>query len=247
MIYTGKAKALYHDCDVQNRLKISAAMRYMQQVSSEQMEVWGIPAEKLLRENMVFVLSRSCIKINRMPDVSERLLLGTAPTAVKGARFVREFAIDSERGERLISAVTLWILIDPESRRILRPASFPYEMRLASSFVGGHVEDVAMPKLPVPEGQRELREVDIRYSHLDCNHHVNNSVYADFICDMLPYEELIDRGIDTLAISFQNEVRMGGKLLIERSAISAGEYYLNGKCGDTACFEALVKLKSNNA
>jgi acyl-ACP thioesterase len=246
MIYTGKAKALYHDCDVNNRLKISAAMRYMQQISSEQMEVWGIPAQKLLSEkNMVFVLSKTCIKINRMPAVAEPVLLGTAPTAVKGARFVREFAMDSEKGERLISAVTLWILIDTESRRILRPASFPYEMQLASSFVSGQVEDIAMPKLPLPAPKQvERHEVDIRYSHLDCNHHVNNSVYADFICDMLPYDELITRGIDTLAIGFQHEAKFGDRLEIERCGIAAGEYYLNGKYRDTACFEALVRLKN---
>jgi acyl-ACP thioesterase len=239
MVYTGKAKALYHDCDVNNRLKISAAMRYMQQISSEQMEVWGIPAEKLLRENMVFVLSQAFLKIQRMPKVSEQLMLGTAPTAVKGARFVREFAIDSGQGERL------WILIDTESRRILRPASFPYEMQLASSFVSGQIEDIAMPKpgLPSPK-QVETREVDICYSHLDCNHHVNNSMYADFVCDMLPYDELITRGIDTLAISFQHEARLGDRLAIQRSGVAAGEYYMSGKCGETACFEALVRLKN---
>jgi len=245
MIYTGKTKAMYHDCDVNNRLKISAAMRYMQQISGEQMEMLGFPAQKLMSENMVFVLSKVCIKVGRMPGVAEPVLLGTAPTAVKGARFVREFAMDSEQGERLISAVTLWVLIDTQSRRILRPASFPYEMQLASSFVDEQIEDIAMPKqmLPAPK-QTQRSEVQIRYSHLDCNHHVNNSNYADFICDMLPYDELTTRGIDTLAISFQQEARLGDRLAIERSGISAGEFYINGKCGERACFEALARLKN---
>ena len=242
MAYTNKAKTLYHDCDVNNRLKISATMRYMQQASGDHMESLGLPAQKLLRENMVFMLSATCLKVNMMPVVSQEILVRTAPTAVKGARFVREFAIDSTAGERLISAVTLWLLIDPESRKILRPASFPYDLPIEPSFAGD-INNIATPNPPVTEESPKM-SIDVRYSHLDCNNHVSNSNYADFICDMLPYTQLVERGVDTFSIHFQNEAKLGQTLDIERAQISDAEHYLRGKSQENACFEAFVKFNA---
>ena len=247
MIHTAKTKALYHDCDVQGRLKISSAMRYMQQISGEHLEVLGFPAEKLLREHMVFMLSKSCIKVHRMPLASETLLLGTAPTAVKGARFVREFSIDSERGERLISAVTLWILIDTESRKILRPSTFPYDLPLEPLLTGDEIGNVAIAK-PSECPHTHSESVNIRYSHIDINHHVSNSNYADFICDILPYDALLECGVDTLAINFQNEAKWGQQLTIQRDALADGAFYIRGKAHeDITCFESYVKLGQNRA
>ena len=245
MIHTAKSKVMYHDCDVRGCLKISAAMRYMQQVSGEHLEVLGFPAEKLLHEEMVFMLSRVCIKIHRMPAAAELMTLATAPTAVQGVRFVREFSIDSERGEKLASAVTWWVLINPESRKILRPASFPYELRLQPSFAGYFIEDISMPK-PAAAQPHQSGSVDIRYAHLDINNHVSNSMYADFICDILPYEQFLERGIDVFSVNFQNEARWGQTLMIERHNIDAAgsDHYIRGKTQEnTTCFESFVRLR----
>ena len=247
MIYTAQAKIMYHDCDVRGRLKISAAMRYMQQISGEHLESLGFSAEKLLRENMVFLLSRTCLKIHCMPLATECISLSTAPTAVKGARFVREFSIGNAKGERLISAVTLWILIDPANRRILRPSSFPYELQLHPTFAGDYIEDIAILK-PAISKPAQSRSIDVCYSHLDINNHVSNSIYADFICDILPYENLVEHGIDAISINFQNEARWGQTLIIERCDIDStgAEHYICGNTQEgTACFESFVRLKSD--
>lgn len=242
MVYQSKTRAMYYDCDVQNRLKLSAAMRYMQQASSEQMELMEIAPSKLYRENMVFVLSKSCIKVHRMPEASEEILIGTAPTATHGARFVREFSIDSLEGERLLSAFTLWLLIDPSNRRVLRPAHFPYALPLEASFVSDAIGDIVMPK-QLTEGKLQTNVIEIGYSHLDHNRHVNNSYYADFICNTLDYRDLLERGIDTLAIGFQNEARHGDRLEIAQYGLAPGEFYLEGTHNANACFEAYVRLR----
>jgi acyl-ACP thioesterase len=243
-MHISDAKAMYYDCDVNNRLKLSAAMKYMQQASSEQMEVLGMSPGKLFAENMVFLLSKSCIRVRRQPTASERLRIATAPVATRGARFVREFRMESVQGEELISAYTLWILLDISSRKILRPASFPYEMRLEPSFLGEDTGDMAIPRLPplLGEGENRKTAFDIRYSQLDVNRHVNNSVYADFICDSLEYEDVAARGIEALAISFQNEAALGDRVEVTRSAVTPSEYYLNGSHQGSACFEAYVRL-----
>lgn len=241
MYFTTEAKANYYDCDCNNLLKISAAMRYMQQTSSEQLEYLGFSPAKLYEEGMVFLLSKMCIKVHRMPVCTENLVVGTAPVTPRGARFVREFIIDSPAGERLLSGLSLWILVNPGTRKILRPASFPYALSFQEAALGGVVDDIAFPK------QREQASlsmrVPVRYSQIDVNHHVNNTVYADMVCDALPYEELTARGLETLAISFQNEAKWGDLIDISTTGLDDGEYHMVGLHGGAPCFEALARLR----
>lgn len=234
--------ANYYDCDGGNRLKISAAMRYMQQTSSEHLESVELSPVKLYHEGMVFLLTKMCIKVHRMPRTAEPLVLGTAATETRGPRFVREFTLESPEGERLISALSLWILVDPETRRILRPASFPYTLPLVPSLLNGAVDDIRFPKL-LDNGSRCESEVAIQYSHLDTNHHVNNSVYADFVCNALPFERIVATEFDTLVIGFQNEAKHGDTLKITTNALAEKEYYLSGHHSGGLCFEALAILK----
>lgn len=242
MQYTKFGRANYYDCDSNNLLKVSAAMRYMQQTSSEHLESIEMSPVKLYHEGMVFLLTKMCIKVHRMPQTAEPLMIGTAATETRGAKFVREFVIDSEEGERLVSALSLWILVEPETRRILRPVSFPYPLPFVPSMLNGEVNDVRFPKL-LETGKRYESEIGIKYSHIDTNSHVNNSIYADFVCDCLPFEGLTGQGLDTLVIGFQNEAKYGDLLKITTSVLTDSEYYISGRHDDDACFEALAILK----
>lgn len=240
MVYTTRVRVNYYDCDTENRLKISAAMKYMQQTSSEQLEALGCSVEKLYEEGMVFLLSKMCIRIHRMPVCSEELIVGTSPVTPRGARFVREFTIETLQSERLISAMSLWLLVHPESRKIIRPKSFPYTLDFQPSNLTEVIDDIPFPK---GEGESEkVLSIPVRYSQMDVNRHVNNTVYADFVCDALPYDELTGRGLETLVIGFQNEARYGDMVDISRSFCGEGEYHLTGLHGGRPCFEALAML-----
>lgn len=242
MYFKRSERANYCDCDANNLLRISAAMRYMQQTSSEHLETLDLSPVRLFSEHMVFLLSKMCIKVHRMPFVAEPLVVGTAATTPRGARFVREFVIESPDGKRLVSALSLWVLVDPETRKILRPASFPYPLPFRETVLGGAIEDMRFPRLP-ESGSSIKTQVKIRYSHIDTNSHVNNSIYADFACDALPYDKLMTAGLDTLVIGYQNEARHGDVVEMTTSALTDKEYYISGLRGADACFEALVILK----
>jgi len=241
MIYTNNIKVQHYDCDTNNRLKISGVMKYMQQTSGDQLDSLGLPHDKLIREHMVFLLSKMCIKVHKMPCCAQQLIVGTAAVTTKGARFVREFFVDSAAGERMVSALTLWLLVDPQSRRILRPVRFPYALPFHPSIIHGAIGDLSIPRL-AEKGNAVITKQPVRYSHVDNNSHVNNSVYGDFVCDALPHEELTQRGIDTLVISFQNEARWGHLLEMETHSLSSNEYFIAGKHAASPCFEALVQL-----
>ena len=241
IFYQPETEVTGYQCDVKNHMKISAAMPQMQQASGQHLESLGFPYEQLLQENMVFLLSKMCIKVHRMPAVQEHIRVGTAPTDTRGARFVREFIIETPKGERLLSAFSLWLLVNPHTRKILRPQSFPHALPCRPSLVGNAIGDTEMPK-PFAAAEQLCTEIAIRYSHIDCNNHVNNSVYGDFVCDALPYTELTEKGLDTLILSYHNEAKWGDSLTVTTGKLCGSSYYICGKKQAAPCFEALVQL-----
>lgn len=241
MYFTTQEKVRYCDCDCNNRMKVSAAMKYMQQCSSEQLCTLGFSPEKLYAEDLVFLLSKMCIKVHRLPECAETLVVGTAPVTPRGAQFIREFVIESEAGERLLSAFSMWLLVVPSTRKILRPRAFPYSIDFQQPTLDGIIDDIEIPK-----GSQTVpycMKIPVRYSHIDVNHHVNNTFYADFVCDALPYSALAAQGIDHIAVRFQNEATIGQVLEVHVHQTGAASYYLSGLHEGSPCFEAVAALK----
>ncbi len=242
MYYRQNRTVAYSQCDVNNQLKLSGALQYMQQTSSEQLAALNQSPEHLYQLGMVFLLVKTNWKIERMPFCSEEISIGTAAVGTKGPRFIREFVIDSAQGERLISAYSLWVLTDTHNHRILRPNAYPYSIAFQEPQLAEVVGDIPIPKDPSPIAERLSYELEIRYSHLDVNRHVNNCIYGDFLCDALPYEVVAAGSIKRLALCFQQEARQGDLLQMSARPLSPLSWKVTGTHARETCFEALVEL-----
>lgn len=245
MYYTKDMTVSYYESDINNRLKLSGALRYMQQTSSEQLAALGQSPEELYAQGMVFLLTKSNLKIHRMPWCSEKITVGTAAVAVKGPRFFREFIMDTQEGERLISGWSLWVLTDIREHKILRPSAYPHQFPWQEPQLEQSVGDIPIPKdSELPRGAPTGGYTQaVRYSHLDVNAHVNNCIYGDFVCDALPQDVLLTSQLDRVAIHFQKEAKMGSNLEISTVKVNDFTYKIGGKQGENPCFEALVELK----
>ena len=235
-----------YNCDSGGKLKLSMVMRYMQATSGEQLDTLGYTYEYLFAENLVFLLSQTCIKIYEMPRAGQEIVVGTTATGTKGVRFLRDFIVEDTVGNRLIDAHTLWVLVDSLSRKILRPSAFSHNIPIKESLLGAGMSALAIPKVDAPNWDTQWNQ-RVGYSLIDVNHHINNSVYADFVCDSLPMEALTARGLDSVVIAFQNEARQGDMLAIQATAPAAQEaagYLVRGiKEDGSSCFEAFAVLK----
>lgn len=238
--FTVTDKVSYFDCDNRRKMRVSAAIRCMQRCSCEQMIHLGIPLEKLLAERMALILTKICIKVHRLPECNENLIVGTIPVGPVGVKYHREYFLDSENGERLVSAFSYWILVDPETRKLLRPANFPYDWDLRPSLLADIIGDIPFPKRSIPGTIKA--SIPVRYSDIDWNNHVNNTVYADFICDGLLDEIHKNRKIDVFSITFKNESILGDRINVFAEILDGGEHYLIGRHDRGTCFEGLLRF-----
>lgn len=224
----------FYECGPALRMKPAALVRVMQQGGEDQLAALGLGYETLLeKHSMAFLLSRMILEIDRMPQNNEEILLETCPMGAAGSQFFRQTnALDGE-GNELVRLYTSWTLFDPAARRVLRPSRFPADLG------GGTLEiDPREFKLKVEPGTPAgLRPVV--YSDLDSNGHMNNAVFLDVVCDLLPLEKLLAQSPRRIRLVYDQQALPGQELALFRAA--EGEVFrLSGSQQNRRCFEAEV-------
>lgn len=217
----------FYDCDCYKRAKLSSIMKFIAEVAGLDYSVKGYGHQYLWDRGMVFLLSRTNIQIDRLPLNNETITISTWEQGKKGSQFIRPFELFDEKGEKIISAVTTWLLVDPISRKILRPEQFNGFMPARQD----KLPDCDIPgKLRMPEGGSLVGRRVIRYSDLDSNGHVYNAVYGDIACDILP-AAVLEKPIRGFQINYQTEAVLGEELelYLAPDPTDNGGYYIEGR------------------
>ncbi|QEY35186.1 acyl-ACP thioesterase [Caproiciproducens galactitolivorans] len=207
--YSRKVRVASYEIGAQGQMKLSFLMRMCQETSEQHLDIVGLSYEKLYEDGMVFLLITNRMKIKRMPLRNEEVTIKTHPRGVCGAQFYRDFKIYSG-DEQIIDVMQTSVTADPNSHKILRPKKFlDYGV-----FSGEKVapED-RVPKAEIPEDLPFVGERPIRYSDLDYNCHLNNTVYGDIVTDFLPGGHDAFRYAE-VQINYINESALGDVLKI---------------------------------
>ena len=234
--YSKQIKVQLSECDLKGRLRLSCLMRQMQQVGEDQLEQLGIGYRKTLEEHsMVFLLARIALQIERMPRGGETITLTTRPLEAVKAQFFRETVVRDAEGNLLLTAWSAWLLFDPATRRVLRPSRFPYALDCGPAPDQG-VFDFQPPQ-GIPVGKRV-----VRFSDVDVNRHLTNSVYSDIAYDCLPWQVAEEGELAGVCIHFQSEARPGET--IDLFTVQEGNtHYIYGTIEGRACFSTCLTFQ----
>lgn len=182
-MYTFQGRIRYSEVGVDGNLTLESLLDYFQDSSTFHSEDIGLGVEYLQERHMAWVLSAWQIVVERYPHLCENVTIGTMPYDFKGFLGHRNFWMDTEAGERLACANSVWTLMDMEK---MIPARPPVEM------VEGYViskkldMDYAPRKIAVPPDGVVKDAMQVRAHHLDTNGHVNNGQYVRMAMDYIP-------------------------------------------------------------
>ncbi|MDO7905698.1 thioesterase [Paenibacillus sp. JX-17] len=230
------------DSDYAARLKLSVLLDWMQNAADAHLESMGHPSEELIRQGLGWMLLTMEIDLKYTPVNQDQLSLETWSKGTRGVAWLRDYRIRSQQDEPIISAKTVWSLVDIHKRRILRPSALPFEVPVNPELSEGPQPE----KVSIPEGilLREAYTFTIRYSGTDMNGHLNNARYGDLCYDALTPEELDRQALRTFRISYLNEAQMGEVILIERSETQDDKIWIRGTGQDQRIlFQALMVMK----
>ena len=182
-MYTFQSRIRYSEIGTDGNLTLVSLLDYFQDSSTFHSEELGLGIDYLAEKNMAWVLSSWQIVVERYPHLCENVAIGTAPYEFKGFIGYRNFWMDTESGERLAYANSIWSLMDLGK---MAPAKPPIEMVEGYTLSEKLQMDYAPRKIAVPTNGRVQDMIEVRAHHLDTNGHVNNGQYVRMAMEYIP-------------------------------------------------------------
>lgn len=219
-------------------IKPSAMQRYMQQLAREDLATCGATYEAMREQSMVFVIIK--LRMDFFADVmdGDTLLLKTYPYKVEGVTWFRSFEA-YKNGELVMTADSRWVLINFETRAILRPTElrFSYPPTEAPREYPPIPRRILLSGAPEHEAQRR-----IYLTQTDENRHLNNCVYSDLAIDDAPVD-FDGKRISSICLLFEREAVEGETLILRYEKTENGFVAVADNASDgKTCFRTVFAL-----
>lgn len=234
-MYTFDGRVRYSEVGEDGCMSIQSLLDYFQDCSTFHSEDIGLGVEYFKKIGQVWLMSFWQICIGRYPRLNERIVIGTAPYEFRGFMGCRNFLMQTEGGEALAWANSIWTLMDTESMRPVKPNEKMLE---------GYVLEERYPmtyaprKIAVPGGGLAREPFTVKAHHLDTNHHVNNGQYVRMAMDYIP----ADFKIRQLRVEYKKQAVLGDEIYPLVSCGGDGSLYtvcLNTGEGEPYCIVEL--------
>ena len=128
--FTLNTTVLSGQCDSLMRFKAEAVLMSFQDVASRHAMFLGIDDFSLLeKDNAMWVVSKTKVKVNKLPLWNDEVAIRTWPMGAEGVRCNRCYQI-IRNGEVMINAITEWVIIDATTRtlRKVETTSYPNDI-----------------------------------------------------------------------------------------------------------------------
>jgi medium-chain acyl-[acyl-carrier-protein] hydrolase len=216
-------RILSSDVDLTRKIRLSTLFTKLQEAAIAHTIELGVTREKTLDRGLLWAVTQYRLKIDRMPEYDERVTLLSWPGKTMHLYFPRYFRLQDEKGEVLLDAVSLWVLISEKTRSIVFPEDHGIEIP----------ETRTEYELPLPGRLRKeetavSHSFTVPYSYVDLNGHMNNARYYDLAQDIMP-EDTRSRELKALTSEYIGEARLGNTLSAGY-ALSENACYV---CGST--------------
>lgn len=207
-VYEGSARPGLADCAPSGRVRVDAIARWLQDVA------YGDVEDAAVADLAVWVVRRTRIRVERFPRFGERFRLRTFCSGFGRAWAERRTVISSrDRDEPSVQAVSLWVHLDPATRRPF-PLT-PREVELYGEAAAGR-RVTARLRHPGPGSADNARRWTFRATERDLAGHINNSAYWQ------PIEEELLSGEEPKVFDaeteFRNPAQPGDKHVISGGA-----------------------------
>ena len=234
--YTWPLKIASYDAGRDRRLRLSNQLKLQEEAGERHLGGAGLGYRELYRHGMIFVMTKTASVIHRSPQLGEEVRLRTWHRDGRGAQFFRCYTFLDAQDRPLIESVSAFALVDPVSHKLLRPAVFEqFGVERQPERTNGCPDP---GRLHLPEGLEPAGRRRIYWSDTDYNGHLNNTRYADILCDFVP-GGLYGKRVTGFTIVYQHEALEGDELEI-RACAQDNTAWVSVAHPRGACFEACL-------
>lgn len=220
-VYQQNFRIQQFECDPWDRMSPGAMLRRIQEIGTEQCESLGFDMAYYKRTHTAFLLSKVSLQIYRPPAIGQQVLLETRAYGMRRAVYHRVTSFHAENGEKLCETDSRWLLVDTDTARILRHPQPDFEPCFNDEPTEEH--DMTLPKA---EGAPATTEsFTAGYSLCDRNGHINNTRYADLMCDALPLKAMQATPPQKLLLCYHHEIPLGDAFTLQAFPTCGGSCF----------------------
>ncbi|MCI1785134.1 MAG: thioesterase [Bacteroidales bacterium] len=200
-----------YDTDASFFLKPASFMDLCQELAYWAAQKLGFGYDDLKKEKTAWVLSRMYFKYIAPPKWHDDVILSTWHKGPDGPFFLRDFQLKDRDGNVLISATSSWLVIDLQSRTLVRCHDIYDGLVSTSTQCREDALSPACGKLVMPKGidPEFVGRHKISYSDIDIIGHTNNARYVVWAMDAIDYRVSSRKRIKDLKINFNKETVHG--------------------------------------
>lgn len=194
-----------------HKIKLSAEtvrpgtlLTFAQEAALSHCRILGV--EKL--DGLFWAVIRHRVLINRMPEPGETVTLETWPMPTTRTAFPRMAVGYDEQGNELFSVISLWVLMDQNTRAMILPEKSGIQVPGLLKGSEPKAPGSVLPKPLDEAGSRQVSEAD-----LDGNGHMNNARYLDWVWETLP-EEWTGKQPREFTVCYLSEARLSQEMFL---------------------------------
>jgi len=238
--YEADFPVLTRDSDCFSQCQAASLLSFLQETGLAALAEMGLTRPYLLeRYNAVWMLARVRYTLTWPIHLGDVITVRAWCRSAHGMGLYRDYVILRD-GVQIGEALALWMLVDAKARTLLPVSSVPDFHDLVKN-PGAKKQQLG--RLDLPEGLVSGTYPTVEHSQADMNGHLNNSRYADLICDTIGMARQDGAFISELQISYLSECLPG--CVLDMSMLQHGDQrYIRGTGGDGAVrFEARAELR----
>ena len=196
---------LHADCF--GRCKPSSLLRFAQDAAEAHCLLLGADWDTMAKKNYFWAVIRQRMEVSRLPKTGETVTVKTWPMPTTRVAYPRATEGFDAAGNSLFKIISIWVIMDTESRAMVLPSKSGVEV----AGISFGTELKAPGGLPAGEAEKEVLRT-VSYSDLDVNGHMNNTRYLDWLCDLLPAAYHKDHPLKAVTICYMSEALEGQQL-----------------------------------
>ncbi len=231
----GKRKYDYrvepYEVDMTLRASLTSIGNGVLHTAGEDADRNGFGTRELGCSNAAWVLSRMAVELDRRPRQYERFSVTTWVSGISRIATTRNFELHDSGGSLFGAAVTLWSVIDMDSRR---PLDLRGLLDCAAALCDSPSPAEVPRRLSAPS-EAAAEERTVRYSDIDFNGHANSMKYLEWVADMLPVESLMEDRFARIDINYLHEARYGSRLKIVTDGAPDPLFQISSADGTPVC------------
>lgn len=214
-------------------MRLSCLADLFQEIAWKHADSEGF-GRSLLEQQLMWALSRIEIKVNQFPRWGDRLRLFTGGRGQAGAFAFREFMVWNEQEEVVARAMSSWLLVHIEKKRILKPESV-----LPSALFNPQDVPSWQPIKLEPSGPlQDTSLIQVQHSDLDLYNHVNHTSYIRWVENRVAVQGLFPA---QLAINYLAECKGGDEVSLTVLGDKRSPF-LQGRVQGKLVFEAQISI-----